>query len=363
MNYKGRLGRAITALDAGHASVLLVTHLPNIRYLCGFSGSSGVLVIAKQGAVLFTDGRYRQQAHDEVKGVRVSIGRKPALLMAAEWLQQHSSDHSSGSRIGIEAAHMSVADRNSLAKALPRGFKLIATVGVLERIRVIKDPDEVARIRKACHLGAELFRGLLKTLRPGVSEAQVAGALEFAARKAGAEQMSFPTIIAGGTRSALPHGRASDNSIPGRGFVVCDFGVILAGYCSDMTRTVHVGLPATAAREAYEAVREAQQAAVEAVRPGVTVGEIDGAARKLLQNKRLGKFFTHSTGHGVGLEIHEAPRVAAGQKEVLQPGMVITIEPGIYMPGKWGVRIEDTVVVTETGCEILTPCPKNLLTL
>jgi len=145
--------------------------------------------------------------------------------------------------------------------------------------------------------------------------------------------------------------------------VVCDFGVILAGYCSDMTRTVHVGLPATAAREAYEAVREAQQAAVEAVRPGVTVGEIDGAARKLLQNKRLGKFFTHSTGHGVGLEIHEAPRVAAGQKEVLQPGMVITIEPGIYMPGKWGVRIEDTVVVTETGCEILTPCPKNLLTL
>ena len=191
----------------------------------------------------------------------------------------------------------------------------------------------------------------------------MAGALEFAARKAGAEQMSFPTIIAGGTRSALPHGRASDNSIPGRGFVVCDFGVILAGYCSDMTRTVHVGLPATAAREAYEAVREAQQAAVEAVRPGVTVGEIDGAARKLLQNKRLGKFFTHSTGHGVGLEIHEAPRVAAGQKEVLQPGMVITIEPGIYTPGKWGVRIEDTVVVTETGCEILTPCPKNLLTL
>src|SRR6266704_3795965 len=170
MNYKGRLGRAIDAVHAAHVAVLIVAHLPNIRYLCGFSGSSGVLVIAKQGAVLFTDGRYRQQAHDEVKGVRVSIGRKPALLMAAEWLQQHSSDHRSGSRIGIEAAHMSVADRNSLAKALPRGFKLIATVGVLERIRVIKDPDEIGRIRKACHLGAELFQGLIKALRPGVSE-------------------------------------------------------------------------------------------------------------------------------------------------------------------------------------------------
>jgi Xaa-Pro aminopeptidase len=363
MNYKGRLGRAIEAMRAVRAAIFIVTHPPNIRYLCGFSGSAGVLVLTERQTVLFTDGRYRQQAQEEVHGARVCIGRKSALLMAADWLPKHSPERRSGRRIGIEAAHLSVADRNSLSKALTHGFKLVATVGLIERIRGIKDADEVSRIRKACHLAAELFQVLIRAIRPGVSEAQVAGELEFTARKAGAEQMSFPTIIAGGTRSALPHGRASNAPIPSSGFVVCDFGVILAGYCSDMTRTVHVGQPATVARQGYEAVREAQQAAIEAVRPGVTVGEVDGAARKLLSERGLAKFFTHSTGHGVGLEIHEAPRVAAGQKEVLQSGMVITIEPGVYIPGKWGVRIEDTVVVTETGCEILTPCPKDLITV
>jgi Xaa-Pro aminopeptidase len=212
-------------------------------------------------------------------------------------------------------------------------------------------------------LGVKLFSTITSSLRAGVPESQVAGELEFAARKSGADQMSFPTIIAGGARSALPHGRASMEPLPSRGFVVCDFGVILAGYCSDMTRTVHVGNADPEARTAYEAVREAQQSAVDAVKPGVTVGEVDLAARKLLYNRKLGKFFTHSTGHGVGLEIHEAPRIAAAQKEILRPGMVITIEPGVYLPGKWGVRIEDTVVVTETGCDILTTCPKDLLTI
>ena len=173
--------------------------------------------------------------------------------------------------------------------------------------------------------------------------------------------MSFPTIIASGARSALPHGRASDQRIRPGGFVVCDFGVILAGYCSDQTRTVWVGSVPNEARRAYEAVREAQQAAVDAVRPGVAAGEVDAAARKVLRKAGLGRYFTHSTGHGVGLEIHESPRVAAGQEEMLQPGMVITIEPGIYFPGKWGVRIEDMVAVTAGGCEVLTPTSKDFL--
>ncbi|HZE13739.1 MAG TPA: M24 family metallopeptidase, partial [Chthoniobacterales bacterium] len=192
---------------------------------------------------------------------------------------------------------------------------------------------------------------------------QLAGELEFAARQAGVEQMAFSTIIASGKRSALPHGRASNAPIEAQGFVVCDFGVILAGYCSDMTRTVHVGRPQNEAKSAYAAVKEAQHAALDVVKPGATAGEVDSAARKLLYNHGLGKFFTHSTGHGLGLEIHEAPKIAAAQKEVLRPGMVITVEPGVYLPGKWGIRIEDTVVVTETGCEILTSCPKDLLTL
>ena len=175
--------------------------------------------------------------------------------------------------------------------------------------------------------------------------------------------MAFTTIIAGGKRSALPHGRASAADIPSKGFVVCDFGVILSGYCSDMTRTLHVGHPSVEARRVYEAVREAQGAALEAVKPGAVVAEVDSAARRLLHKKDLGEYFTHSTGHGLGLEIHEAPRVAAGQNDVLQPGMVITVEPGVYLPGKFGVRIEDTVVVMDTGCEILTKCPKELLSV
>jgi Xaa-Pro aminopeptidase len=226
-----------------------------------------------------------------------------------------------------------------------------------------KDRDEIKRIRAAVALGASLFDCALQVIRPGVPETEVAAEMEYAARRAGAQGMSFPTIIASGKRSALPHGRASHAPIPARGFVVCDFGVILSGYCSDRTRTVHLGRPSLDARKTYQAVLQAQMAAIATVRPGVGVSEIDGAARKLLQKQGLGKYFTHSTGHGVGLEIHEAPRVAAGQAEILRPGMVITIEPGVYLPGKWGVRIEDVVVVTEQGCETLTPTRKELIAI
>ncbi len=354
-----RLQRTQAAIEQHRLDVLLITHLPNIRYLCGFTGSAGVLVITAREKVLLTDGRYTEQAKLEVKGAKVKIAKKPALAAAAEWLQKHPRL----TRIGIEAAHLSVAERDSLAKAIRKGTKIVASPPIVEPLRMIKDEQEIASIRAACKLGVDLFGTLASKLRPKVTESQLAGELEFAARQAGAEQMAFSTIIAGGQRSALPHGRASSASIPAEGFVVCDFGVILAGYCSDMTRTVHVGRPQTEASSAYEAVKEAQQAALDAIKPGTTVGEVDHAARKLLYNHGLGKFFTHSTGHGLGLEIHEAPKIAAAQKEVLRPGMVVTIEPGVYIPGKWGIRIEDTVVVTETGCEILTSCPKDLLTL
>ena len=347
------------ALDEARLDALLITHLPNIRYLCGFSGSSGVLVVDKRQPILFTDGRYTEQALEEVKVAKVKIANKSVLMFAAEWLAARSLTHV----IGIEAAHLTVAERDVLLKVLRRRAKLRSAPSLIERLRMVKESDEVAKVRDACRLGVNLFDRLQNVIRPAVRESEVAGELEFAARKSGAEQMAFPTIIAGGKRSALPHGRATGSLIPRRGFVVCDFGVILAGYCSDMTRTVHVGRPSDDERAGYVAVQEAQQAAVAAVKPGVSVGEVDQAARKLLYNRSLGKFFTHSTGHGVGLEIHEAPRIAAGQSEPLRSGMVVTIEPGIYLPGKWGVRIEDTVVVTDTGCEILTPSPKDLIVI
>jgi len=218
-------------------------------------------------------------------------------------------------------------------------------------------------MREAVLLGCRLFEDLLPHIHAGAAETAIAARLEFAARSAGAEAMSFETIVTSGERSALPHGRATAAPVPRNGFVTLDFGVILSGYCSDMTRTVHVGRASARERQAYDSVLEAQQAAVAAVRPGVTCSDVDEAARSVLRNAGLAKYFTHSTGHGVGIEIHEAPRIAAGEKATLRPGMVITIEPGIYIAGEFGVRIEDMVLVTEGGGEVLTPATKALIEL
>ncbi len=350
---KGQL--ASTRLDA-----LLISHLPNIRYLCGFTGSAGFLLVQESGSVFFTDVRYDTQAREEVTGAKVVIARKAVLNAVGEWIAARRK-RARGWTIGIEADHLTVAERKRVADLLPRGLRLKNAPSLVEQARMVKDPNELERIRAAVKLGATLFDRALQVLRPGVKEADVAAEMEYAARRAGAEEMSFPTIIASGPRSALPHGRASSQAIAPGGFVVCDFGVILAGYCSDQTRTVWVGNASKEGRQAYEAVRDAQQSAIDAVRPGVSVGDVDSAARKVLREAGLGRYFTHSTGHGVGLEIHEAPRVAAGQEQVLKPGMVITIEPGVYFPGKWGVRIEDMVAVTEDGCEVLTPTSKEFL--
>ncbi|OLD16920.1 MAG: peptidase M24 family protein [Acidobacteriales bacterium 13_1_40CM_3_55_5] len=363
MDYKGRQRRLRESLPSNRLDGLLVTHLPNIRYLCGFTGSAGALLVSDAKSVLFTDGRYRTQARAEVQGGKVVIGKKGPLAACAEWLRANKSRSRMRRRIGIESEHFTVAERSRLAAMVPRDSLLRPAPALIERSRTVKDAAEIEQIRSAVLLGADLFDVILKMTRPGVKESEVAAELEYAARKAGAEGMSFPTIIAGGTRSSLPHGRASEATIPSRGFVVCDFGVILAGYCSDMTRTMHVGRPTSEARRIYEAVRQAQQAAIEAVQPGVTAGEVDQAARKLLKKSNLDRYFTHSTGHGVGLEIHEPPRIATGQEEILHPGMVITIEPGVYIPGKFGVRIEDMVVVTERGCQVLTPTSKRMIVL
>jgi Xaa-Pro aminopeptidase len=368
MNHKQRMRQLQSALLKSKLDYLLITHLPNILYVTGFTGSSAALLVGdgeagEREAVLFTDGRYRTQARQEVNNARIVIGSKAPALAAAEWL---ASQRSRGRILGIESEWLSVGARDRLSAAL-RGkggkARLRSAPPLVERARMVKDAEELSRIRAAAKLGASLFAVACKAIRPGAREVEVAAAMEFEARRNGAEGMSFPTIIAAGKRSAVIHGRASLARIPSRGFVVCDFGVILAGYCSDRTRTVYVGKPSQEARDFYGAVLEAQQAAIAAVRPGVTTGEVDEAARSVLRKWRLARWFTHSTGHGVGLEIHEAPRVAAGQTQALDPGMVITIEPGAYVPGKWGVRIEDIVVVTSSGCEVLSPEDKGLVVL
>jgi len=360
MDFRARQNKLREHLASTRFDALLISHLPNIRYLCGFTGSAGLLLVEDAGSVFFTDVRYDTQAHEEINSAKVVIARKAALPALAEFLAKRRK-RGRGWSLAIEAEHFTVGEKKRLAKLLPAGASLKDAPPIVERFRMVKDEDEIGRIREAVNLGARLFDRAVDVLRPGVKEVEVAAEMELAARRAGAEEMSFPTIIASGVRSALPHGRASNQPIPAGAFVVCDFGVILSGYCSDQTRTVWVGNVSDDARQAYEAVREAQQAAIDAVRPGIPVGEVDAAARKVLRKDGLGRYFTHSTGHGVGLEIHESPRVADGQPELLQPGMVITIEPGVYFPGKWGVRIEDMVVVTAGGHEVLTPTSKEFL--
>jgi Xaa-Pro aminopeptidase len=357
MDFQGRQEKLFAALERQKLDALVVTHLPNVRYLCGFTGSAAVL-LAGARPVFFTDGRYSEQAAEQVVGARVSIAHKgtvAALVLAVGKLRLK--------RVGVESEHLTIAQFRELEKALGKSVKLFPIAGTVESLRVQKDDSEIQRLRHAVDVSSRLFRPLLKCMRSGAAEVGVAAKLESMARSAGAERMSFDTIVASGERSALPHGVASAAQLPKNGFVVLDYGIVLDGYCSDMTRTVHLGKASVEARRLYLAVLDAQQAAIAAVHPGVSAAEVDQAARTELKRVRLDRFFTHSTGHGVGLEIHESPRLAAGSDTILQPGMVITIEPGIYLPGKCGVRIEDMLLVTERGYDVLTPVGKELLEL
>jgi Xaa-Pro aminopeptidase len=248
-------------------------------------------------------------------------------------------------------------------KADPKRFIQPLPSALVAEQRMVKDAAEVGRMAAAAALGVRLFEHIVQFIRPGLTENAVAAELEYRARLWGAEAMSFPTIVASGDRSAMPHGTATESKLPRRGFVTLDFGVILNGYCSDMTRTVHLGRATAREREVYDAVLEAQENAVAAVAAGVKAGDVDEAARSVLREAKLAEYFTHSTGHGVGLEIHESPRIAMAQQTLLTKGMVITIEPGVYIPGAFGLRIEDTVVVERRGCRVLTPATKAWIEL
>ena len=348
-------------------SAMLITHLPDVQYLCGFTGSNAVLVLfaGKRPAVLFTDGRYTRQAKAEAVGTTVVIAQRSALQEACLLLQK------SGVRsCGLDASNTTMASLEHIRKAMPAGkrniFKSLPPVIAKQRER--KDAGEIAQMRRAAKLGCELFEHILTFIDHGMTETQVAAELEHAARLRGASGMSFETIVASGERSALPHGHATTARLPRNGFITLDFGVMLAGYCSDMTRTLYMGKASAFERDAYEAVLAAQMAGVEIVAPGVTCEEVDEACRSVLRRAGLAKWFTHSTGHGVGLEIHEGPRLAAGNKLKLEPGMVITVEPGVYLSRRgskdFGIRIEDMVLVTAKGHDVLTAAsPKAWTTI
>src|SRR5258708_5940873 len=308
MNYAIRQKKLGAELGRAGVDALLITHLPNIRYLCGFSGTAGALLVHAKGRwkpVFVTDGRYTQQAAEEVQEARVVVSRKPAATVACERAQKAGI-----TRLGFEAQQISYSSQQALARLVRGKIRLKPVSGLPEHMRETKDPDEVGQMRAAAALGDDLFQTALSAIRAGVPETLVAGKMEMHARREGAEKMSFDTIVAAGPRSALPHGRASSQPIPASGFIILDYGVILAGYCSDMTRTVHLGRVPKARQSMYAAVREAQLASIEAVRPGVEAGAVDPAGRQLLKKAGDAPYFGHSTGNALVLQVHTSPPLA-----------------------------------------------------
>ncbi|MEZ2346518.1 M24 family metallopeptidase [Terriglobus sp. RCC_193] len=371
MMHRGRIRQLVQELRLRSIPSLLVTHLPDVRYLTGFTGSNAALVVVAEPRVsarLFTDGRYTVQAKREVQGATVRIAPKSALVEACSWAEQHAA------RCGFDRTQTTVASLGVMKKASGKRSFFVPADGLIVALRVVKDAAEVEAMRHAASLTCSLYEGLLGWVEPGMRERDIAAELEHRARMAGAEAMSFETIVTAGERSSQPHARATEARIAPGDLVTLDFGILLDGYCSDMTRTFSIGfgekpVPSrwkqrwAEQRVVFEAVMAAQQAAVNAVRAGVTCGEVDRAARSVLEGAGYGKYFTHSTGHGIGLEIHEVPRVGKDSKDVLKAGTVITIEPGVYLPGRFGVRIEDSVLVTEDGAEVLTPVHKGWMEL
>ncbi len=361
------MNRRLTSLrrrlrDSGFPAIL-VTHLPDIRWLSGFTGSSAALLVTASSAMLFTDGRYRAQGAQELaaSGIQSQIVGSASARAAV----LRASEQTGIVRLAFDPEQTSVAELDRLRAALPtrqrRSFLSPIPEPLVSCLRLRKDAGEVEIMARAAALGCSLFDHILGFIRPGLTELAVAAELEYQARLRGAEGMSFETIVASGPRSAMPHGRASSARLPRRGFLTLDFGVILNGYCSDMTRTVCLGRPTTRERRVYETVLAAQQAGVARVRAGVSCEAVDEAARSILRAADMAEAFSHSTGHGVGLQIHEAPRIAVRQKAKLESGMVVTIEPGAYFPGEFGVRIEDTVVVQRGGCRNLTAASPTAL--
>jgi Xaa-Pro aminopeptidase len=334
---------------------LVVSALPNIRYLCGFSGSNGLLVLSSDGATLFTDPRYTIRASKE-SSARVEVVKGSLFAAALKLIGKKR-----WKRIGFEAGRIPYGSYAELEKDLPPKASLHPVNGLVEQQRMVKSEAEIDLIRKSVITNSNAFDTALKHLKPSMTETDLAAELEYQMRRHGAEKPAFETIVAAGPNSALPHAQPSAQVLGSNRLLLIDMGAMQAGYASDMTRMLHLGKPGPKVRKLYKAVLEAQLAGISAVRENTTAGAVDRSTRQILKAHGYEDFFIHSTGHGLGLEIHEPPRVGKKDKTVLKAGMVITIEPGAYMEGFGGVRIEDTVLVTKTGCEVLTPTAKELI--
>jgi Xaa-Pro aminopeptidase len=352
--FRARQERLRALMETHRLPLLLVTHLINVRYLTGFTGSAGILLLGPRDGWLWVDPRYTLQAAEQAVGVEVIEEKKGILPGAAAWLGKNG-----GRKVAFEAANLTCAQFDKLREKAGRAIKFKPAGDLIEEMRVIKDRGEVDAIRRAGRLTAEVFADVLPHVRPGVKENDLAAEIEFRMRTKGAEGTAFESIVASGPRAAFPHARPSSKALQQGELVIFDLGAIVDGYAADMTRTVYLGQPSRRVRELYSAVVKAQEGAVRRIKDAVTTGEIDSTARRILARYRLSRFFTHSTGHGVGLEIHERPRLGKGESTCLRSGSVVTVEPGIYMKGLGGIRIEDTVLVRQHGPEVLTGAAKD----
>jgi Xaa-Pro aminopeptidase len=373
MNTTTPLQRLRLELTKQKLDAFLITKTPNVQYISGFSGDDTYLLITPKKAFLITDSRYTEQAQNEVQRFRIIEHKKGLVDKLIELVKQHRVK-----KLGFESDSLSYAGVKDISKKLPAYTKLKPTQGIIVSLAAVKTPDEIECIRESVKCSHEAFKEVKRLLKPGISEQEIAAELEYRMRKRGSLHPAFTSIIAADSRASLPHATAGASKLKKGGFVLFDWGACVNQYNSDTSRVVFLGKPSPFWKKIYEIVREAQERAINLVKPGIDTAELDKAARMFIESKGYGKNFGHGLGHGVGRLVHELPRIRRydsklpaskpgksairnPQSAILAPGMIFTIEPGIYLPGKGGIRIEDMVLVTEHGCEILTSSlPKTL---
>ncbi|MFC5603524.1 M24 family metallopeptidase [Sporosarcina koreensis] len=351
-----KLAKLREALKEHGLDALLVTNPYNRRYLTGFTGSAGVAVVSAEDAVFITDFRYTEQAAEQVKGFRIVKHEKTIIEEVANQVEQMKIK-----TLGFEKDNVSFGTYELYNDKVDAELKAVS--GIVEKLRMVKSADEIEVLKQAAKIADDAFAHICTFIKPGVTELEVSNELEMFMRKQGATSSSFDIIVASGERGALPHGVASDKVIQTGEMVTLDFGALYNGYISDITRTVAVGEPSEKMREIYEVTLAAQELALEKIKPGMTGIEADAIARDYIKSKGYGEAFGHSTGHGIGLEVHEGPGLSFRSETVLEPNMAVTVEPGIYLPGIGGVRIEDDILITEDGNVRLTHSPKELIIL
>ncbi|PGO28551.1 Xaa-Pro dipeptidase [Bacillus cereus] len=352
----GKIERLRSAFDEAGIDGIVLTNEHSRRYMANFTGTAGVVLISKERALFITDFRYVEQASKQA--VEYEIVQHTGLILdeVAKQVKELGIQ-----KLGFEQDTLTYSSYVTHNEAIEAEF--IPTSGLVEKLRLIKNDSEIKILKEAAQIADAAFEHILSFIRPGVSEIEVSNELEFFMRKQGATSSSFDIIVASGLRSALPHGVASEKVIEKGDFVTLDFGAYYKGYCSDITRTIAVGEPSDKLKEIYNIVLEAQLRGVNGIKAGLTGREADALTRDYITEKGYGEYFGHSTGHGIGLEIHEAPGLAFRSDTVLEPGMAVTVEPGIYIPGVGGVRIEDDIIVTSEGNEVITKSPKELIIL